>query len=304
MNSFSRLARTFLVGSAAAIFCTAAFAQTTSAIQTLSHELTLPFERIGFAGTPSIPANVLAAITGGALEVRQSIERRPDGTYRVRHFLVARDAPNPTPADAQGITVIGDLIVRADNVVRWPSVSATPPGSNGALALVGTVVEELATSPFGSARNRPVIYSFGYEMPGADATTTRTTFTNTTFVIPGLITTYIPTGAGTLTLSGTTPGGGGEEPTGPVIGIADRITTLQPELELNAMATDAGGGALTYSWRVVRGSANILNPTSDRPRVQIPRVFGEHTLEVTVTNAAGQSTTKQFVIFYSGTGSF
>jgi hypothetical protein len=303
MNCFSRLARNFLAGSAAAVFCTAAFAQTTPAIQTLSHELTLPLEDIGFAGTPSIPSNVLAAIAGGALEIRQSFERRTDGTYRLRHFLVGRDAPNPTPDNATGITVIGDLIIRSDSVVRWPSVSATPPGSNGALALIGTVVEELATSPFGSARNRPVIYSFGYEMPGADSSTTRTTFTNTTFVIPGLVTTYIATGTGTLTLSGSTPGGG-EEPSGPVIGIADRITTLQPELELDAMATDSSGGALTYLWRVVRGSAAILNPTVARPRVQVPRIFGEHTLEVTVTNAAGQSTTKQFVIFYSGTGSF
>jgi hypothetical protein len=303
MNSFSRLARTFLAGSVATVFCTAAFAQTTPAIQTFSQESTLPFERIGLAGTPNIPANVLAAITGGALEIRQVVELRPDGTYRVRHMLVARDAPNPTPADAQGVTVIEDYIVRVDNVVRWPSVSATPPGSNGALALIGTVVEELATSPFGSSRGYPFIYSFGYQMPGADSSSTRTTFTNSTLVIPGRVTTVIASGTGTLTLGGSSSGPG-NQPSGPVIGIADRITTLQADLELDAMATDSSGGALTYSWRVVRGSAIILNPTTARPRIQVPRIFGEHVLEVTVTNAAGQSTTKQFVIFYSGTGSF
>lgn len=304
MNSFSRLARFILAGSVATVFCTAAFAQTTPAIQALNQESTLAFDRIGFAGTPNIPANILASITGGALEIRQVIEQRTDGTLRVRHLLVPRDAPNPTPADTQ-TTLLEDYIVRVDNVVRWPSVSAAAPGTTGAIALIGTVTEELATSPFGSSRNMPFIYSFGYDQTNAaTGGAMGTSFTNATLLIPGRLTTFIANGKGTLTFPGGTPGGGTGNPSGPMIGIADRITTLQPELQLNAMATDSGTGTLTYMWRVVSGAAIILDPTSATPRVQVPRVYGEHTLEVTVTNAAGVSSKKQFVVFYAGTGSF
>jgi hypothetical protein len=298
MKSFSRLARTLLAGSFATVFCAAAFAQNTPTISTLNQEATLAFTQIGFAGTPNIPDNVLASITGGALEVRQVVEQRSDGMLRIRHILVPRNAPNPTPAGTQNAT-LEDYLVRVDNVIRWPSVAATPPGSTGAIALIGTITEEFASSPFGSSRNLPFIYSAGF-----DQTSTGTRFINGTLTIPGRLTTFIPSGMGTLAFTGSGGGGTTPPPTGPVIGIADRITTLQTQVELDAMATDAGSGPLTYSWRVVQGTAIILDPTAARPRVQVPRVFGEHTLEVTVTNAAGQSTRKTFVIFYQGTGSF
>jgi hypothetical protein len=209
-------------------------------------------------------------------------------------------------------TVVEDYIVRIDNVVRWADVSATPPGTTatgttaaptaGSVTLIGTVTEELMTSPFGSLRGMPFIYSIGYQQPTSG--TGSTSFRNATLVIPGRLTTFIPSGTGTLAFVGGPGTNPGTPPAGPVIGIADRITTLQTDVQLDAMATDTGTGALTYQWRVVRGSANILEPTAARTRVQVPNIYGEHVLEVRVTNAAGQSTTKQFTIFFAGSSGF
>jgi hypothetical protein len=304
MNSFSRLLQTTLAVTAATVFCTAAFAQTTPTIQTFTLEATLPYDRIGFAGTPAIPSNVIDSIRGGALEVRQSIQQRADGTLRVRHFLVAPGAPNPTPSDAAA-TPVDDYVVRVDDIVQWPAAAVTPPGTgggpaSGSITYIGTVTQELATSPFGTLRGQPFIYSAGFQQPTSGSTSTATGFTNVTLLIPGVLTTFIANASGTLTFPGGGDGGPGTG--GPEIGIADRITTLQTQFELDAMATDAGGGALTYAWRAVQGNITLLDPTSAKTRAQVPNIFGEHVVEITVTNADGQSTTKRVTILYSGTG--
>jgi hypothetical protein len=305
MKSFSRLLQTTLTVTAVTVLCTVAFAQqTSSTIQTFNVEATLPYDRIGFATTPTIPSNVLDSIRGGALEIRQSVEQRGDGTLRVRHFLVAPGSPNPTPSDATA-TPLDDYVVRVDEVVQWPTVSATPPGtgggpSSGTITYVGNVTQELASSPFGPLNGRPVFYSFGFAQPSSGSTSTGTGLTNVTLLIPGILTTFIANASGTLTFPGGSDGGPGTG--GPAIGIADRINTLQTQFELDAMATDASGGPLTYEWRAVQGNIRILDPSLGKTRVQVPNIFGEHIVELKVTNPAGQSTTKRITILYSGTG--
>jgi len=307
MKSFSRFAGTVLASSVVSVFCTVAVAQTTpptqtSPIQTLNQETTLPFTQIAFNGTPTIPANILAAITGGALEVRQLIEQRADGQVRVRHILVQPGSPNPTPAGAQ-TAVVDDYLVRVDNVVKWPSVANTPPGTagmTGSITIIGTVAEETVSSPFGPLRGLPFIYAEGFTpATGTTTGTASTSFSNATLVIPGRLTTFVASGQGTLTL---TAGGSGGSGGGPTFGIADQITTIQTEVRLDPMVTNAGPGPLTYMWRVVRGSAVILDPTAATTVVQVPAVYGESAVEVTVTDAAGQSTKKQITILYAGTG--
>jgi hypothetical protein len=210
---------------------------------------------------------------------------------RIRHILVQRGAPNPTPAGTQN-AVIEDYFVRIDSTIR-----GTDPAS---VTYIGTIDQLNADSPLALRTGRTVIYSVGWQGTG-----TARTMNNSALIIPGRMATWAQTTMGMLMLSGEssgTPGGGtGSQP--PVVNIVGgpRIVTSQPEMFLDASgSTDPGNTALTYSWRVVRGAANLINPTSPTPRVQFGGNADEYVFEVTVTNAAGTETKQTITVFYTG----
>lgn len=294
MRSMIGSARLFI---AAALFCVTAFGQQmtvmTPTVSTFTVEGTLPLTSIGFNGTPSVPANVLASIQGGALEIRQSLQWaatsiQPAGTnytLRVRHFLVAPGSPNPTPMAMQ-TTVIEDYTANVTSMVQ----TANPP----ALALIGMVTQITVPGPFGNQSGRSLIVSFGYDA------STPVRFNNLTLVIPGNMTTYIQTATGTLTFGGTTPSQ--PSPGDPVVTSGTRITTAVSEITLDAtkISSDPGGGTLTYSWRVVTGSANLIGPQTATPRAQLAGNAGEYVFELTVTNSRGRSATGTVTVIYTG----
>ena len=284
-----------------ATFCAGAFAQTTPpAIQTLTLETTLPFSQIGITGDTDIPSNVLASVTGGALEIRQLVELWPavgagaPGTntnLRIRHILVQPGAPNPTPTGTQN-AVLEDYIVRIDDTIRTIDPNT--------VTYVGTIDTLNANSPLAGRTGRPAIYSLSWEG-------TPRRVRHTTLLIPGRLTTFAATSSGTLLLAGETPGGTPGPGTGtnqpPVARIAGgpRITTSQTEISLDASgSSDPGNSALTYSWRVVHGAANLINPTSATPRIQFGGNADEYVFEVTVRNAAGATSTATINVFYTG----
>ena len=69
-----------------------------TAVSSLSIESVLSLSNVMSTLTPTIPANVLAAITSGAQEVRSRFIYNPTGgTITNTTFLVAPGSPNPTP---------------------------------------------------------------------------------------------------------------------------------------------------------------------------------------------------------------
>jgi hypothetical protein len=275
-----------------AVFCAGSFAQSIPpAIDRLALETAVPFSQIGVTGNLSIPANIISSVTGGALEIRQSVELLGSNRLRVRHLLVPPAAPNPTPAGTQ-TAVIEDYIVRVENTVR-----TTDPGT---LTFIGTVDQLNAPSPIIGRTGAPVIFSIGYD------NSTPRKFGNIALLLPGRGSTWAQSSTGTLTFAGETTGGGTTPPTGnrpPVAsaGTAARIATSQSEISLDAGAsTDPDNDTLTYAWRVVTGAATILNPNMAQVRVQMAGNAGEYVFEVTVTDSRGASSKATITVFYTG----
>ena len=312
MNLFFRTCRAVPILSAAVLFCGGLAAQTsttqaappvtttvgggTNASATLSAfstEVTIPFANIGATALTgsniTIPANILAAIQGGALEIRQIVSLRPDNRLSVRHILVAPGAPNPTPAAAQ-TNIIEDYIVDVDQIIRSSDPST--------VTIIGNIDQINAAGPFGQTRFAPFIYSFGHNAA------TPSGLTNVSLIIPGRLATFAASGNGTVTLPGGTPGGGtpgGGENQPPVANAGTVVSTVQSEVILDASgSTDPENGALTYSWRTVTGAANIINPTEARPRVQLSNNFGTYVFEVTVRDPQGATSTAQVTVQYTG----
>lgn len=272
-----------------AAFCVGAFAQQTTppAIQTFMQETVLPFTNIGITGEPNVPANVLQALAAGALQVRQQVELLSGDRLRIRHILVQPGAPIPTPAGAQ-VAMVEDYVVRINDTVR---------GANPASATWVGVVDRFNTdSPFVGRTGVPVVYSIGWEG-------TPRRFGNAALLVPGRMATWAMTSTGTLVLDGDptpgTPPPTGNRPPNVVIVGAPRFVTVQPGLILDASgSTDPDGGALRFSWRVVRGSATLLDPGSATPRVQFSN-SNEYIFEVTVTDSAGAQSTGTVEVFYA-----
>lgn len=290
MKGISKLIQGTSVAALALLFSAGAFAQTTPpAITAFSQEATVPYANIDAAGTVQIPENIIASIAGGALEIRQAIALQTDGRLRVRHLLVAKDAPNPTPAGTEN-AVIEDYLVTVSETLR-----SSDPAS---VTYIGTIASENAVSPFGRQRGLPFIFSFGYD------SSTPVKFSSLTLVVPGRLTTFVASSTGTLTFAstgpGTDPGTGENKP--PVVTLAaTNISAVTSEVLLDASAsTDPEKEALTFSWKVVQGSANIRNADTAKPTVQLSSNFGSYVFEVTVKDAKGASATAQVTVTYVG----
>jgi hypothetical protein len=266
---------------------------TSSAITAFSTEVAVPIVNIGVGGGSlanigSIPANILAGLTSGALELRQIVHLRPDNRLSVRHILVASGSPNPTPAAAQTM-IVDEYMVDVDQVI----VSSNP----SSVTFIGNIDAITNPGPFGHTRFRPFIYSTGFN------SATPTALSGATLSVPGGLNTFVSTGTGTVTLPGgsTPPGGGTGGNQAPVASAGSNVTTVQTEVFLDASgSTDPENGALTYSWRVVSGSANIINPTDAKPRVQLSGNFGSYVFEVTVKDPQGLTSTSQVTVTYTG----
>ena len=94
-------------------------------------------------------------------------------------------------------------------------------------------------------------------------------------------------------------------PKGPVANAGSNFDTLSREIILDAgQSTDAEGLPLTYRWRIIDKTAAILEPTSQRTRVQLGELFGTYTFEVTVTNSKGISSAARVLVNFASTRVF
>jgi hypothetical protein len=283
-----------LIASLVAVPGFAQTGSTTAPFQSLSIERVQTTSNLLATEAATIEPGVLAAITSGALEARQRLVFNADNnTLTSTLFTVAPGSPAVTPLTSPALSnnVLGTFAIAVD---RFYS-STTPVPS---ILIVGRV-QSSSNSPFGSLAGLPAAVSVGYTA-GAGGATQVATINNAVVVVAGRVVGYSSTAAGTLTVpvAPTTPGGG---PTGPTVVIKPVGDAILSQIQLDASgSTDPGGGALTYSWRVVGKSATLINANSATPSVQFSEGFGTYTFEVTVTNAMGVATKGTIAVNYIG----
>ena len=286
MSMFTAPARPLRTAAAAITFCVAANAQT---ISTFTQEITVLPTAISAATPPPIPPNLIAAITSGALEIRQQATYDANlKQLRVKTFTVAPRSPNPTPPAAQN-NVLDDYTVDVTQTVFGQSPRS--------MVLIGSASNVAVPSPIGVVRGSIVIYSVGYTQGENGAAQ----FNNTTVVLPGTGVLFAATSSGTLRFAGDTtpPGTGGPGTGAPVADAGPDITALTLEAQLNgSKSSDPDGDAITYSWKSVGRSASLRNATSAMPIVQFGEGFGEYEFELTVTDSKGLSSTDRVKVLY------
>ena len=236
---------------------------------------------------------VLAAVTGGALEIRERLIYNPSfQTVASTTFLVAAGSPIPTPlsVDVTAQTIAFFVI----NV--GPPVLSTKPYPS--ILLSGTVATNPNGTPFGNYQGAAAVISAGY------TTDSPPKINNVVSLIAGATVAYSPSAAGTLTVMQPATPPGGPNNNAPTVVIAPVGTTIQKQIRLDAsMSTDPNNLALTYSWTVVSPapfSASIINPTSATPDVQFVSGYNTYTFQLTVTNSNGLSSTGTISILYVG----
>ena len=270
----------------------------TPQIASFKIESTVPVSGLQSAVTPAIPANVLASLAGGALEIREQItwsapaSSTGSPTLKVDGFLVAPGSPNPTPPAGQTVPILS-YIVRIDQTIF--SSKLTP-----SVTFIGTVLTNDVVSPFGNLIGATVIISTGY------SGSSPVTFSNVLALIPGVGTIYSASAKGVLTLVGgptTPPPSGTPGGTAPVaVAGPQGLQTTLPEVQLDASgSSDPGGNPLTFSWVSVGRPMNISDANTAKPRVQfLGQGSGDYTFEVTVSNNKGGSSTARVTVSYSG----
>jgi hypothetical protein len=251
--------------------------------------------------TPTAPANVLAAIAGGALEIHEQLIYNPQlGTITSTVFLVAAGSPVPTPQS--GIT---NIVETAQIQVSQILTSCSPTPS---ILFVGRVTNSssAASSVFGVNFNgAPAAISVGF------TTDTPAVINNVAVVIAGSVIDYSVGATGTLTVppATTTPGGTGGG-TGPTIvvkfsngAVALPNTTIQAPLSpfLLDASSSTGTGALTYSWSAASGTpvAFVSTDTPGKILIQFPGPGG-YTINLKVTDSTGASGTFSITLQYTG----
>jgi hypothetical protein len=259
-------------------------------------ERTISLKDILTTITPNIPADVLAGLAGGALEVREVLAYNPQAnTLTSTFFVVPTGSPIPTPPAMLanlGNATIAIVTMTIDKIF----VTTTP---FNAVMFVGTDTASTPT-PYGSFQGAASSISVGFTSDTPPKVTT------VIEAVAGAAVLFSPTATVntftvTLPPSGGGGGGGSGAPTA-VITPANQ-TVVVKEVALDASAsTDPNGLALSFQWSVVGNSnATILHGNSAMATAQLngngPNTF---VFMVTVTNSAGLSSTAQTTINYVG----
>jgi hypothetical protein len=244
--------------------------------------------------TPNIPANVLAAVTSGAVEVReQATLNTNNNTMTVQAFLAQPGSSSPTmPGTIQFSNVLWRYNVQIEDI----HFSCQPVPS---ALIVGRIQQNFPDTPFGNANGALIAIGVGYTNEATP------TVNNVTVLVPGVAGLYSPSAVGTVTFptsSVTPPGTTDNNPT-IVFTPGQRQTTFGRQIYLDASrSTDPRGLQLTYQWRQVNQNipAGLNNANTATPLVTFSGGPGDYVFEVTATNSQGQSVTAQTTITYYG----
>lgn len=261
----------------------------------LSLERTISLNNVLTTLTPNVPANLLASIAGGALEIReQTLLNTQQNTLTSTVFVVPPGSPTPTDlSQIPGASILG---VSAITITDTLFTSKPSP----ALQIVGTISQS-TNNPYGNYLGGIGTYSLGY-------TSDKPPKVNTVIEsIAGTAVVYSPSATGTLTV--TTPGGGssGGGSTGVSVvvnGSSSATPTFQTattQIILDASkSTSTNAGALTYSWTLTQGTASISFPNGNTSIANVQLGSGKinYVIVLKVTDATGASSTTTITIQY------
>jgi hypothetical protein len=276
-----------------------------TSLQALSLERVLTLSNVLSTQTATIPANILASITGGAQEIRERLIFNPlANTLTSTVFLVAAGSPNPTPigvdltqSTLEGFTLNIDRIYTSckpvPNVLLVGTIGQSSGGINTPAGL------------FGSFIGAPAAISIGY------TTDNPAKVNNAVVVIAGTVVDFSASASGTLTFppSPVTPPGTSGAPSIVIVPAlpattGSRIQVVTNPLHLDASATtDPNGKTLTFQYSSVPPVAFSPSPNVPNPDVQFPS-GGDFTITLTVTNSAGLVSTIQLPFQFVGRPGF
>jgi hypothetical protein len=281
------------------IALSASFGQTTTtpvttpapapSLTSFSVESIIPLTNIDSVTQASIPADVLSALQGGTLEIRQAVSyTSASSTLTVHGFLVQPGSPIPTPTGTTGLTDVWNYTVAVSNV----TLSSKTMNS---VILTGTINPNDVT-PFGDISGTVVSFSTGYTVPTDGSAPT---FTGVSTSVVGVATLFAKAGAGTIT-SGSS--GGGSAALTAVAGPKNAIMTLDT-FQLDGTQS-TGNGKLTFQWTFVPQfgqSATLSGANTATPTVTLPdyaAAFGNYTFQLMVTDSTGATNTATVVLLY------
>lgn len=245
--------------------------------------------------TPNIPANIIAAITGGAQEIRERLIYNPGGnTITATVFLVAPGSPSPTPLSSNiTSTTLATYAISIDKI--YQSCTPTP-----AIMFVGTVTSSsggalVSAGPFGSLVGDPAAISVGYTNASPPV------LSNVVTLFSGIGVSYSAAGSGTVTfpvVAVTPPGSNGSGPT--IVLNPNFSSTGVNQVNQNFLTLDASGtqGATKFAWSANPPVTFIPNSADAAvEQVQLPSK-GDYVFTLTVTGNGGTTSTLTFTIGY------
>jgi hypothetical protein len=264
----------------------------TPTIGNFTIESVVPIASVNSAALPSIPADVLSAITGGAIEIRQQISYDSVAKKaKLIGLLEQPGSPLPTPAGSTtGITQIWSYTVDVDRAV----LSSKPVM---ALLISGTISSGGASAPFGDVSGALVTVSASYIAPDASAGTNALyAYANVSTDVAGVASLFSKNGKGTFAM----PGSSGS----PVKAVAGPpFIVNRPQFQLNG--TGSTGTGLTYNWTYLRAngpiSVMIQGANTATPTITVPDYLdaaGDYKFQLTVTDAAGNMSTDTVTVTY------
>ena len=276
-----------------AVSAVPAAGQTTATLQAFSIERAIALNNILTTIIPTADPSVLAAIAGGALEMRERLIYNPQAnTVTSTVFLVASGSPIPTPLT---VDLTHSTVAAFTLGINSVTIASKPVPS---ILFAGNISFSTMT-PYGIYTGAPAAISVGY------TNDTPPKINNVVDVISGAVVTYSASAAGTITVmqASTSGGGGGGTSNAPVVVLNPATQTAITRLiRLDAsMSTDPKNLPLTFAWTAPPSpSANIINANTATPDVQLLSGFGTYTFQVTVTDSAGLSSTATATVNYVG----
>jgi hypothetical protein len=247
--------------------------------------------------TPNIPASVLAALAGGALEVREVMAYNPQANALTSTvFAVPTGSPIPTPAAV--LANLGNTILEVSTTTPDKIYVTVKPFMS--VMFVGSVTQSTNT-PYGNYQGAVANASVGFT---SDTPPKVNTVVES---IAGALVVYSPDATVkefTVTLPSSGGGGGGTSanPTVVIAGGTNQ-TTLSKVITLDASgSTDPNNLALSYQWTVTGNqSVSLQHANSAIANAELgTNGPATYTFMVTVTDTAGKSASATVTVNYVG----